>query len=396
MIPNPKLSILIAAKNAAGTIERAVRSALAEDACQILLIDDHCEDATVGIARSIGGDRLRVIQVGDPGGIPVARQMGLEAVESEYAAWLDADDEWIAGRATRMIHALDQGADVVMESIDLHDGATGLFRKRMEIPPFLMGGSSNVRLFERNYLPGDSQVGFRVSLYRGLGGYDPELYGVESFDMLLRAVASGARFRYFDDAGYRMYAYPGSVSRNLVRQRAMVARALKKHPYEAVRGLYEKGGFSQRVTGWGLCLMAMFREEWAEAARFLEEACPVDMDPDEVLEPDGPYPVAEGWRYGFTRGTLHLLMDAPFEAVGQLESVIRWRLSADVLNNLGVAYRETGAERMAMACFEQAWEVFPGYLDASVNMEQANAARITIHPLRMQASRSDYRPESPS
>ena len=37
-----QLTILIAAKNAAATIERAVRSCVSEPDCSLILIDDHC------------------------------------------------------------------------------------------------------------------------------------------------------------------------------------------------------------------------------------------------------------------------------------------------------------------------------------------------------------------
>lgn len=389
------ITILIPARNAAATIGRTMESFRGQGARELILIDDHSIDETVPVAESVGVGPLRVLRPDVHVNLAHARNIGLNAVRTRWAVWCDADDALLPGRIDRLVAALKEGYDIATDAQELFDGGSDRYLKDLPVPGFLSRDEDKARLFERNYLPGIGHIAFDVGMGKAVG-YDEEQFGGDDSDFLWRMVFAGARIAFVHEKGYRMYAYPGSDSRNLVRQRAMVARALKKHPYEAVRGLYEKGGFSPRVTGWGLCLMAMFREEWAEAARFLEEACPVDMDPDEVLEPDGPYPVAEGWRYGFTRGTLHLLMDAPFEAVGQLESVIRWRLSADVLNNLGVAYRETGAERMAMSCFEQAWEVFPGYLDASVNMEQANAARITIHPLRMQASRSDYRPESPS
>ncbi len=45
------MTILIAARNAAATIERAVRSAAADPAVSIIVIDDHSTDDTV-LARA--------------------------------------------------------------------------------------------------------------------------------------------------------------------------------------------------------------------------------------------------------------------------------------------------------------------------------------------------------
>src|SRR5262245_45431129 len=125
-----RLTIAIAARNAEATIERAVRSC-ATERCRILLVDDHSTDRTVARARGVLGSRLRVLSTPDPGGVPVARQCGLEAIQTDLGAWLDADDEWIPGRAERLVGMLDDGCDVAVDAFDLHDGTTGVWRQRL-------------------------------------------------------------------------------------------------------------------------------------------------------------------------------------------------------------------------------------------------------------------------
>ncbi len=390
-MPGEELTILICARDAAGTIERAVRSACAEAGCPLVLVDDHCTDDTVARARAVVGDRLRVVEAPGPGGVPVARQAGLDAVETEFAAWLDADDEWVPGRAGRLTAALRAGADVATEAIDLHDGASGAFLRRLEVPEFIRREVTPARLFERNHLPGDTQVAFRTEVFRAAGGYDPEVYGVESFDLLLRAVAIGARFHCGNDAGYRMHAYPQSVSRNLTRQRSALATALRKHDYDTVRGLCRAAGEPERVAAWVLVSMALFREEPAAALLFLEEASPAAADPHEILERDGPWPFREGWRRAFQRGTCLLLVGGRDpEAAAELQRAEALEPTPEGANNLGVALARGGATDAARSCFAQAAARFPGYLDARLNGEAEAPGRITTHPLRRQASRSEY------
>lgn len=384
------LTIMIAARNAAGTIERAISSCLEEDA-KILLVDDHSTDDTVLRAKRIAEERLHVINAPDPGGVPIARQAGLAAVQTPFAAWLDADDGWLPGRKDRLLRELKQGCDVVSDRVDLYDGPTGRFLRHLEAPPFLRRESVPVRLFERNYLPGDTQVGFRVEAFRAAGGYDSRVYGPESFDLLLRAITRGATFVYLKESGYRMYAYPGSVSRDLPRLRAAVALALRKHPFEAVRGLCLAAGYPPRVAAWVLVSMAIFREEFAVAIKFLEQASPVDADPQTILEPNGPLPLPEGWRRAFYQGTLLLLIGGNDHAAkAELRRAETILPTAEGANNLGVAQKRLGRLSAAAELFTAALQRFPEYLDARLNLVGDTADHITVHPLRRQFSRFEY------
>lgn len=387
-----RLTIMMAARNAAATIERAVRSCLGETQVPLLLINDHSTDDTVERARTAAGGHIRVIDAPDPGGVPVARQAGLDAVETEFATWLDADDEWVPGRVTGMLAALDAGADVAVDAFDLHDGLSGAWQRTLQPPAFLQTAGGAVRLFERNWLPGDSPVGFRVSAFRQAGGYDPAVYGPESYDLLLRAIANGARFSWKETVGYRIYAYPGSVSRNIARQRAAVAAALRKHTFESVLRLYLAHGYSPRVASWALVSMALFRQEPAAALACLEVASPESADPGLLLEPEGPWPFAEGWRRAFTRGVLLLLLGGQDEEARlELERAEQLEPTAEGANNLGVALHRCGHDDDARSAWALAEARFPGYADARANAEAETPSAITTHPLRRLAARNDYR-----
>jgi tetratricopeptide (TPR) repeat protein len=386
------LTILITARNAANTIQRAILSCLNEPA-KILLVDDHCTDDTVAMAKHVAGGKLHVMPAPEPGGLPIARQAGLDAVETPYAAWLDADDAWIPGRAERIIAALHNGCDIVTDTIDLYDGVKGQFLRHLSVPGFISDTSGHFRLFERNYLPGDTQVGFRVETLRNAGGYDPTIFSSESYDLLLRAIANGATFYHLPESGYRMYAYPRSVSRDLAGIRSATATSLGKHRYDDVQGLCQNAGYPPRIIAWLLVSMATFREEFDAALEFLEEASPVDCDPMEIIDIEGPYPLPEGWRRAFTEGTLRLLLGNHDKmaamALERAESIL---CTAEGANNLGVAYRRLEKSAHAREWFAEALDRFPGYLDAQLNLKEDDGCHITTHPLRRQASRSEYTP----
>jgi hypothetical protein len=392
-LKNPRdITVLIAARNAAATIERAVRSCVAERV-PVLLIDDHSTDDTINIARDAGKGWLSVVQAPYPGGVAIARQAGLDAVESPFAAWVDADDAWMPGRADRLLRKLRAGADIVADSIELYDGVSGYFLRLLEVPDFLLRDPQPMRLFERNYLPGDTQVAFNVATFRNAGGYDPTLFGPESFDLLLRALLMGARFAYCHEAGYRMYAYAGSVSRDIDRQRCAVKTTLRKHPYAIVREQCNAAAYPRSVTAWILASMAMYRDDPVAAIEFIDQACSSNVALDLVLEPDGPCPMPERWRRAFMRGTAFLALQRADEAaLGELNIADRLISTAETANNLGVALRRLKQPERASKCFLRALACYPGYRDAILNLKYPEQALVTTHPLRRHASRLEYEP----
>ncbi len=304
-----------------------------------------------------------------------------------YAAWLDADDEWIPGRALRLITQLDAGADVVVDALDLHDGESGVWLRRLEVPKFLRGCRHPMQLFERNYLPGDTQVGFRVSTFRAAGGYDKNIFGPESFDLLLRSLMKDARFAFCAEVGYRMYAYPESVSRDLSTQRQALRNALLKYDLDTVARKSREAGYSPSSIRWTLVSMAMFREEW-ELALDLVGQCD-DSDQSNGVLPLCPRPGA--WGKAFFRGTAYLMLRRhDSDAAEQLRIAQSMAGTAEVSNNLGVALRRLALEATATSCFEEALRQQPAYRDAKMNLANPNSEHVTTHPLRRTPSRFEY------
>lgn len=383
------LTIMIAARNAAQTIERAVLSCKNEG-CPLLLVDDQCNDDTTMRARHAAGEQLQIVRTSSPGGVAVARQTGLNAVSTPYAAWLDADDVWLNGRAGRLLPLLQAGADVAVDTLELFDGARSTFLRKLATPDFISGDPHPLRLFERNYLPGDTQTAFRTAIFRQAGGYDPAIVGPESFDLLLRALLIGARFAYTAPTGYRMFAYPNSLSRDLERQRASTREVLRKHSYEQIEAACCKRGYPPRVVIWLLISMALFRAEPGIALDFLQTIKLVKEDSGKVLEPAGPCPLPEDWRHAFFLGTTLLLIGDPEQSVHHLQRAEGLLATAEGINNLGVAQRRLGNEEEALRCFKHATIRFFGYADAIANRDANTNMRVTTHPLRRLPSRSEY------
>jgi glycosyltransferase involved in cell wall biosynthesis len=382
-------TVLIPARDAETTIQRAVRSAASQGAARVVLIDDWSSDSTVSLARA-ALPALDVVRPVEHRTLGFARQAGLSSVTTDFLVWLDADDELLDGRAARLVEALDEsGGDFASDSVELMDGVTGKARGILRVPGFLTRDPSLSRLFERNYLPAPGAVVARTASALRVG-YDSALHGAEDIDHLLRAIAAGAHWSLHGEPGYRQWAYPASQSRDLRNQRKMTAAALRKHAFEDVEQCLRGGGWSEPVVDWAIVSLALFREEWTAALARLDRLASCTTDRAAILEGDGPCPLCEGWRLDFHLGTVHALGGQPAVAREHLRRAFETNPTAETANNLGAVLAMCGDRDSARRYFARALEMFAGYADARANLEDPASARLTSHPLRRDRWREDY------
>jgi glycosyltransferase involved in cell wall biosynthesis len=364
------VTILIPARNAGATIERAVTAAVAEAPAQILLIDHASDDDTVERAQRAGGDRLSVVTAPAAATMGQVRQLGLDAVATPFGMWLDADDELLPGRGERLIGRLESDqADVAYDEVDLHDGATGTFVRRLPIPS-LLGERQLVREFERNYLAAVGFPAFRTDGARAVG-FDPALHGGEDYDFLLRAITADRRIVLERRVGYRQFAYPSSLSRNRENQAAMVRAALRKHHPHDVEERFRRTGYHARTVGWGMVGFLTLRGDYQEALMWLDR-------------------VPTGSRRDFHYGTLLAAIGEHAAAQHPLRRALDDAASPELLNNYGVVLAALDRPEEAADMFADALFHYPEYRDASENLHGGAPSHLTLLPLRTEATRSDY------
>lgn len=115
-----QFSVIIPAKNAAGFLATAIMSALnqAETTVEVIVVDDGSTDETAHVANEIRERDDRLVMLNNPVsvGVSAARNQAIAAARGEWIAVLDADDEFLPGRLSRMVReaehrALDMFAD---------------------------------------------------------------------------------------------------------------------------------------------------------------------------------------------------------------------------------------------------------------------------------------------
>ncbi|WLS05845.1 glycosyltransferase family 2 protein [Shinella oryzae] len=221
----PDVSVVIAAYNAADTIQRAITSALAQDgvSVEVIVADDCSTDATRQIVAALGEPPVKLVSLGCNGGPGAARNAGFAAARGRWIAVLDADDTMRPNRLARMIAAAE-GADAAaaVDNLDvLHqDGRTERMFPQdlladmpaLTLPAFI---DSN-RIFRSTHNFGYMKPVFRRAfLLENRLTYDEALRIGEDYLLLAAVLASGGRCTVVPEAGYLYHIREGSISRVL-------------------------------------------------------------------------------------------------------------------------------------------------------------------------------------
>ena len=120
---NNTVSVIVPVYNAEKTLERCVRSLMAQTlrSIEILLVNDGSPDRSPEICRQLasGDGRIRVIDKPN-GGVSSARNAGLDAARGEYVMFCDSDD-WVEPDWCESMLAIYSPGDMVICEIDRAD-----------------------------------------------------------------------------------------------------------------------------------------------------------------------------------------------------------------------------------------------------------------------------------
>lgn len=260
------LCVIIAARNAAPTIGRAIGSALRErSVAEVVVVDDGSSDATAQAAKAAddGSSRLAVLRLDENRGPAFARNHAIAHSQAPLIAILDADDFFLKGRFDRLVDGEDW--DFVADNILFLDARGDLSEpvmpqlearpRRLDLAGFIEGNISR-RGAARGEIGFLKPVMRRAFLDRHGLRYNEALRLGEDYELYARALACGARYKIVHHCGYGAVVRPDSLSdrhatldlkRLYEADRALLASAglpaearerLRKHERH-IRGRYE-------------------------------------------------------------------------------------------------------------------------------------------------------------
>jgi len=101
------VSVVVPVHDGGHTIERALRSALAQTwrDLEVIVIDDCSRDCTAAIVSAIRDPRVHLIRLAANAGAARARNIGIAVASGAFCAFLDADDYWHRDKLARQLEA---------------------------------------------------------------------------------------------------------------------------------------------------------------------------------------------------------------------------------------------------------------------------------------------------
>jgi len=188
-VPTPKVSVIIAAFNAAPYIGIAIDSALAsrDVAVEVIVVDDESTDETWQVLEGFG-DAIRKVR--QPKGGPYkARNLGVAMAHGDWIAFLDADDYWAPEKLARQLEVADQSTALVYTDA-MNVGDLSRVKPRFSDSTKLCEGDIFEALLLGNFIT-LSSVLIRKSWFDQLRGFGTSAFGVQDWDLWLRLAAHG-------------------------------------------------------------------------------------------------------------------------------------------------------------------------------------------------------------
>lgn len=219
------VDVLIAARDRADTIERAVSSALVQDEVRrVIVVDDGSTDDTAVKARGCDPDGSRVIvkslhsSIGPAG----ARNLAVEISESPWVAILDGDDFFLPGRIGNLLSWSDSCDFIADDLLQVPEDAADKVAPEMpfdssvrprsiDLTQFVLGNITR-RGAQRRELGFVKPLIRRSFLRRNALRYDETLRLGEDYALYARALAAGARFLLLPVTGYVSLVRVNSLS----------------------------------------------------------------------------------------------------------------------------------------------------------------------------------------
>lgn len=238
------VTVIIAAWRAAGTIGKAVASALAQpETAEVVVVDDASGDdgATLAAARAAddGSGRLSVFALDRNSGPARARNAAIRASKAPWIAVLDSDDFMEPGRFAKLSALRDAGLDFVADDLlQTPEGQTLADGRPMWFEDDQTPVDITLDVFFRSCISSPKrkrrELGFLKPLMRrafleqhGLA-YEETMRLGEDFDLYSRALVAGAKMRLVPWAGYVSVMRKGSLSLRHSRNDLVALLAGKK------------------------------------------------------------------------------------------------------------------------------------------------------------------------
>jgi glycosyltransferase involved in cell wall biosynthesis len=236
MPTNSSIDVIIPCYNTGHLLLRAVHSVLEQTQLpeRIIIVDDGSTDNTLEICtKLIRGNKKQVIihyHRQDNAGPNVARNTGIQLSQSEYIAFLDADDSWEAEKLEKQLHLFSsshlENLGVVYCICDFIGENDQILSEQPT--RYNLRGSIFDALTEANKITGSSSaVLIKRSCFEHVGVFDATLKAYEDWDLWLR-LAQHYTFDYVDEVLVHIHFHDTNTQKNTVYMNRFALQFYKK------------------------------------------------------------------------------------------------------------------------------------------------------------------------
>lgn len=183
------ISVIVPAYNAATTIKETLDSVCRQTLSniEIIVINDQSTDATLDCIAQLKDSRLKVFSY-PHGGVSASRNRGIACAESEFIAFLDADDIWTEDKLECQVQALQHNPDAALAYswTDYLDESGRFLRSGDHVS---WNGDVYQHLLVRNFLDNGSNPLIRKEVLVSVGGFNESLSCGEDWELWVRLAA---------------------------------------------------------------------------------------------------------------------------------------------------------------------------------------------------------------
>ena len=229
-----RISVIIPAWNAAGTIGRAVESLLAQTRRpdEVIVVDDGSPDDIASAVRRFG-TFVRYIRK-ENGGVSSARNVGIGEAKGDFISFLDADDLWRPPKLQKQMQVFADHPDVGLVacrySVEIPGTSSETYPKQSWVVWDQALRPNGVKIFEMAMHVWTSAVVFRREVL-GEDRFDQSLPTAEDRDLWVRLVARTSIW-FIGETLATLMASAGSLSRSdLDRDCRSMLTVIRRHAH---------------------------------------------------------------------------------------------------------------------------------------------------------------------
>lgn len=358
-----KISVVIPLYNAEQYIEETLNSLLAQTypIDEILVVDDCGPDRSAQVVQRYSEQHsvVRLIQQPQNKGASAARNRGLEEARNEWVLMMDADDTIHPELLQRQLGELAkfegvEPAPVCVHPAYLQTDAEGNVLENSEYRGQQLSFEETFgSLLVRNYIITPSGLLLNREAALAIGGYKTNFFVSEDAEFILRLSRKGT-FVYLDEPYVYFRRHPMSITSDLKKASQAGQAILDVYSIEEIKEAIFNRSFSEQKNLLDFVTLLYQYQLIEEGYAYLTQIT------------DGAFVESKL----FLQALFHVEKANMQQAASLLDMLIEKNAGhGAALNNRAVLYAQAGEQMQAKELFNRALQLFPGYMDATDNLQ---------------------------